>query len=618
MPISRIFIAQVSALWASVWFLIAIAVVTALSYYYRADCIFESSSSLLVNTRTTCSIPEDISRFVLQYSSYLQSTHTIILQVIASLSLLTFHPFLLGETWALLDTARPSLRVLEGAIGLANSPRLPQGISLAWASKSLSLPIFFVTLVGLLSLASPLAVSSIYRSHTGPFDAPLYFTCGGGIGPALPTTFNSTYTRIDAGVTVGRDIIAAKSIGLLSGNATSPFGYGPFLTEDQIRQVWNIRRRDAVAYMDVDCGSSAPQRISQFPFSISSGYWAAGYGQPGYINIAGIPDEITNDPMLSSTYINATSVISPGLVETTSTVVFFAANGTIEGSQQQIQSTNPSSRIRSIDVLVCTSTVRLQICDCDIIRGFVESCVPADPNSIPNITSSTTGGFDQYLSSPTNLGIALSAVPVLMAYNRFGALPEFIPITQKLIDEGLPPLSWLTEGTSLQPFYHIPLSYITDVMFDFAMKGMIQGLLTNYGRHSTSPGSLTSVFGTSQLWLQFTIIGVAFCCALTATILSTIPAHSRRAVELDLARTLAISRDPQLDIVFGVYADRTIEIPEEVGDMKVGYGRDPRNGRWALKVGQGHDAQTRSYYSDVPGRFPQNRLSGQGVIWPTR
>ncbi|KDQ50873.1 hypothetical protein JAAARDRAFT_73964 [Jaapia argillacea MUCL 33604] len=610
--ISRLFIAQLVALWISFCILVAITAVTTISFFHRADCDPENPLSLLVlstdgNTSSQCSQNETLSRFVLRWSSYIQSTNIIVLQAIASLSLLTLRPYLLARSWKSLETDRPPLRAVQSSIMLVDSPQLIPGIMLGWHAGFFSSSVIFVIVVGLLSLGSPLAVSSIYRSHIGPFYAELNFTGGGGIGPMVPAMYDSSYV-VGSGVTAGRSIIAAQSIDFIQAHATSPPGLTPFLLDSEVQQVWQARKRTVAALSTLDCGSSAPGRISQFPFSITSPeyWWSDSYdSQTTDFTLGGVESSMYNEPNLSVVYFNASTVVSPGVVETTTSVIFFAANGTIQGAQQHITSPNATSRIAHIDILVCTSIAKLQISDCDIAHGFVQNCSATNLTTISNITSSRMGGVDQYLDNPDIVGNALSAVPAVMVYPRTGFFPMFVSITETLNASGLPPTTYLTAHT-YDPGYYITLDYISTAMFEVGIKGMVQGLLTAWTQYNTTEGSIEATFATSDVWLQMVILGVAFVCALVATFLSTLPSSSRHAVELTLARTLAISRDPKVDEVFAPYADRSVAIGGDVMEKKFAYGYDPRTGRWALRpVDDGTALTTSMEESTSPWHRPK-------------
>ncbi|KDQ60515.1 hypothetical protein JAAARDRAFT_205438 [Jaapia argillacea MUCL 33604] len=581
---SRFLLLQLIALWLSLCALVAITIVTVISFFHRVDCDPENPLSLLVSadndTSSQCNQYEKLSYYVHHWSSYLQSTNIIILQAITSLTLITLRPFLLARTWKSLEADHLPLRTLQTNIALADSPQLIPGIISGWNTGFLSQPIIFVIFVGLLSRMSPLAVSSIYRSHIGPLNAALNFTGGGGLGPAVPLSYDSGFTPGE-GITLGRSIVSAQSIGLIPVNKTSPHGSAPFFLDTEVQQVWQARQRTVQTLLDLDCGSSAPGRITQFPFSIAPAYWSSGDNDPEstVFDLNGVKSWMENEPELSVAYLNATYVISPGSLDTISSVIFFAANGTIEGAQQHILSPNPTSRITQIDVLVCTSTVKLQISDCEITRGFVQNCSPADPSTIPG--DSDWGGVDWYIHRPYHVGVALSAVPAIMDYPYPDYLPMYMPITPSLNASRLPPTPYLT-GETDTPLYHITLDYISTAMFDVGIRAMVQGLLISWPSYGNiTEGSVQVIFATSDVWLQIVIIGVAFSCALASTLLSIL--SSRHAVELNLGRLLAISRDPKVDDVFVPYSDRRVPIPDELMEKRFAYNYDPRTKRWALR-----------------------------------
>ncbi|KDQ54059.1 hypothetical protein JAAARDRAFT_409636 [Jaapia argillacea MUCL 33604] len=302
------------------------------------------------------------------------------------------------------------------------------------------------------------------------------------------------------------------------------------------------------------------------------------YDQSTTFNLNNISSQMLNEPQISVAYLNAPTTISPGSVLTTTTAIFFAANGTIEGAQQHITSPNSTSRIGGIDVLVCTSTVNLQISDCVVSHGFVQDCSASDPNLIPGINSSTMGGVDKWIIHPDLVGIALSATPVIMPYTRVNSLPMFLSITPNLISSNLPPTTYLSLNTFSNGYY-IPLDYISTAMFEVSMRGMVQGLLTTWQWYNPTSGSITSEFATSNFPIQLIIVIIAFLFSISATLLSTLPHSSRHAAEIDACRIIAITRNHQLDEVFNGYSDRSVGIPKSVRETRVCYDVDRDGGK---------------------------------------
>ncbi|KDQ54058.1 hypothetical protein JAAARDRAFT_196822 [Jaapia argillacea MUCL 33604] len=224
---SRLFHLHLFSLWLSFLALIALTTISSISTSHRADCLPTSPLTLLSLNTTSCTHLENLSHSILHYSTYLQSINIIIIQLLTSLTLLTLRPYLLSLTWKSLERDRPTLQTIQTSITLADSPRLIPGILHTWSAKTLSPPIILVIFIATLSLISPLAVSSIYRPHTGPYEALLDFTGGGGIGPVIPPSYDPGYI-VGAGITAGRSIIAAQSIDYISSNFTSPPGIIPF------------------------------------------------------------------------------------------------------------------------------------------------------------------------------------------------------------------------------------------------------------------------------------------------------------------------------------------------------------------------------------------------------
>jgi len=256
-------------------------------------------------------------------------------------------------------------------------------------------------------------------------------------------------------------------------------------------------------------------------------------------------------------------------VEAQTSVIFLAANGTLEGAQQRITSSDPASRINFIDVLVCTSTTRLERSMCTIDKGTVKRCDFHQPTNLAS--NSTTGGVEIYVGNPISVAITLAASPVTAYYILGNRLPMLdVKHLQADIDSHTPPLSFLTFDTAAT-LYDIPLTYVTDVLFAQTAQGLVQGM-ANGGQTYANQVSLISVFGTSKPAFLFAIMALSLVSALIATLASTLPCSARRAAVLDVLRLLIISRNSQLDTVLQPYLDWDIERENEVLNTGVGYG----------------------------------------------
>jgi len=123
-----------------------------------------------------------------------------------------------------------------------------------------------------------------------------------------------------------------------------------------------------------------------------------------------------------------------------------------------------------------------------------------------------------------------------------------------LIASKIPPISFLNVNTTME-LYSIPLSYITDVLSSQTAQGLVQGLVSTYPVSSMQQVFIISTFGTSNPVLLYIILVLSIACALSSTLASMLTQSVRCAAPLDLMRIIAISRNPQLDGVFGMYSD---------------------------------------------------------------
>jgi hypothetical protein len=119
-------------------------------------------------------------------------------------------------------------------------------------------------------------------------------------------------------------------------------------------------------------------------------------------------------------------------------------------------------------------------------------------------------------------------------------------------------------------YYDIPVSYVKDVLFAQSAQCLVQGILTHTPVNTTQHLHISSTFATSQPALLFVVFGISFICALIATFLRW---SARHAAPMDTMRILAISRNPNLDEVFGPYSHHGVEMDddEKMLNAKVGY-----------------------------------------------
>jgi len=162
-------------------------------------------------------------------------------------------------------------------------------------------------------------------------------------------------------------------------------------------------------------------------------------------------------------------------------------------------------------------------------------------------------------------------------YDFWDHIPMYDAITQEMIVAKIPPLPFMSYDTTDD--YHIPMSYLKHTLFEQTAQGLVQGILTVTPHNTTQQMSIASTFGTSQPALLYIVLGICFYCALTATVANW---SARHVAPMNLMRILAISRNLQLDTVFGRYSDRKVPMDEEMLNVKVGYRRIDSLERHAL------------------------------------
>ena len=586
---------KIAALWITLGMLAVITSMALIASSTRSDC----NSPITTDTNIispACTNRENISAAVHHHSSYFQSAHIFLIHTVATLSLLVFQPSLSAMAWSALEEAYSNLNVrasgpkmemsaFASGVNLINSPGLFQSIIYTKASGSLPYPVASVLIVSLLSLLSPFALSIVYRPHQGPFDVAASIVNGGGVGPIPSSSFNGN-DLVPIGITAGRALISTATT---MNNTISPsvfnISVAPFIPRDTIQAIWYNQINTVVARNSLDCSSSAPLRLSnssQDLVTLNDTYFAPNQGassiQPSFVGqILGF---ITNDPELTVVYLNRTVEVAPGMVEAQTSIIFLAANGTLEGAQQRIISPQPTSRIEFVDVLVCTSTTRLEMSICTIDQGAVLSCDFSQPTNVSS--NSATGGVETYIGNPKGVATMLSASPVTACY----ILPDRLPmygIKEQGISAQMVPISYLTADTG-NPMYNIPLTYVTDVLFAETAQGLVQGMTSTWGIYTSQRVSVIATFGTSNSVLLSIILALSVVWALFATLASTLPRSAQQAPPLDVARLLAISRNPELDTVLQQFSDKSVEIGDELLSAGVGYGWDDTLNRYVLTI----------------------------------
>ncbi|KZP18861.1 hypothetical protein FIBSPDRAFT_956023 [Athelia psychrophila] len=548
------------AFWLAMLVLAVLTYIAAIASSARSDCA-------LFNALT----PES-------YSNIAPSVHIIVIRVIGTLSLLVFRPSLTAMVWSALQTftgttGKPSLRLgaFQAGVGLSAFPDLISAALYTAESRTLPLKVTFVLLVSILSLLSPLAVSPIYRPHVGPYPVDATLNVGGGVGPDCPSTYD-TYNLVPGGVSTGRALLGA---GILMSIPVFPNTFNdsvaPFFSMEAMDEIWYAEVDMVVARNTVDCSASAPARLNSTAPVVAldmPNYFAPkggfNYTYPTFLgqNLGAIP----NDPQMSAVYLNSTVRVQPGSVAAETSVVFLGANSTLEGAQQTITSPTATARILFVDVLICTSTTTLETSHCVINQGNMTSCTAFVP---ANASAGKAGGLDAYISNPVSVAMYLAASPVTAYFSLPFCLPMYL-IDNTTAASKVPPMPDLTEAIVAEEF-HVPLSYIADVVFAQTAQALVQGMAQRWPVTTTKSILLIAMFATSRPGLLYVILGLSAACAFTATLVGTISFRYHHA-SLDVTRLLAISRNEQLDHAFARYADLGVSVDDDLLERRIGYG----------------------------------------------
>jgi hypothetical protein len=582
---TALFILQLLLLWLSLGSLAVITAMALVASSTRSDCtlvvpLIPSITNITVAS-TKCALKENISAVVYHHLSYFQSAHITFIRAIATFSLLVFQPSLLAMAWSALESSvrsttgvqEPAMKMsaFEHAFGLVNSPALIPSVLYTKASRSVTPHVTFVLVVSVLSLLSPIAVSPVYRSHQGAYNVTASVVNGGGVGPTPSPSFNFG-DIVPGGIVAGRAYVNAAAI---TNNSIKPATFNisviPFIPRNSIQATWNMQIETVAARNSYDCGPSALMRLSNssqdiviIPPSYFGSNQSSETASPSFANIS--LGFIPNDPQVAIVYLNSNVTTGPGSVEAQTSIIFLAVNGTIEGAQQTITSPDPTSRIESVDVLVCTSTTRLETSTCTINRGAVVSCNSYQPaNSSANST-----GVDKYIKNPLSVAMYLSASAVTAYYNLDNRLPMY-DLSQAVINAQIPPLPYMDIESNVGVNYNIPHNYVIDVLFGQTAQGLVQGMVAKWQASVQQEVSLIATFGTSKPVLLWAIMGISLLWALIATLAGTLPRSAQCAAELNVSRLLAISRNPQLDTLLQPYSDWNVKMEEEVLNARVGY-----------------------------------------------
>ncbi|PPQ65282.1 hypothetical protein CVT26_000242 [Gymnopilus dilepis] len=326
------------------------------------------------------------------------------------------------------------------------SPVVELGPAFFYATKSRTLPypVLFVITLAILSRFAPLAISPIYKPHNGPYLVNASVAVGGGVGISVYSLSYDPDLVVPGGLEAGRALLSARSyLKADIAPAVYDISVAPFLFQSAIQAIWDAEIKTAVARNTLDCGPSSPLRlwnvsqgnITQGLVALDPSYFSTRLSHNLSLSIAGheFSGQLTNEPLITPTYLDTILTNATGSVTAVTTVVFLAANGTLEGSQQHITAPSSKSWIASVDVLVCTSNTTLEVSYCSIGQGRIENC-----------SASHTNDLDKYIAHPNAVATILTASPVT-AYTQPGESLPIYSVDENIISSQLPFLPHLTD-----------------------------------------------------------------------------------------------------------------------------------------------------------------------------
>ena len=245
-----IFVLQRVALWLSVLLLAVLTSMALVASSTRADYGMIRNTALSIGSGT-CTLGGRKSTLVYKQSSYIQSTHIIIVQSITTFALFIFKHSLSAMTWSVLErseslttvTSVPTMKMdaLQNDVDLANLPGLQPVVLYVLASRTINRPVFQVILISIIPLISPLALSPVYQPHEGPHSVTTNIVIGGGTGPNVSRTYNPA-DFVSKGEVAGRENINTATammtpIPLVSFDINA----APFIHQDTVRAIWKAQ-----------------------------------------------------------------------------------------------------------------------------------------------------------------------------------------------------------------------------------------------------------------------------------------------------------------------------------------------------------------------------------------
>ncbi|KAF8999801.1 hypothetical protein BDQ17DRAFT_1360402 [Cyathus striatus] len=223
-------------------------------------------------------------------------------------------------------------------------------------------------------------VSPIYQTHKAPFSTQVRIINGGGIDTTVYALFDSWDAPTPRGIIAGQSLISGRALANIGVPLNQSY-LDPlvFIPKNSTQAIW-YGQIDTVAVRPfLDCDLTAATNLTQAwtlpvllvnvdPSTFFGANGSVGWAKP-HPTFAGLQmGALGNEPSLAVVYLNASSFSGPGFVSGNASVIFFAANGTITGAQQRINTPEPSSRIKFADSLACTSIVRLPM----LLRTLLE------------------------------------------------------------------------------------------------------------------------------------------------------------------------------------------------------------------------------------------------------
>lgn len=460
-------------------------------------------------------------------------------------------------------------------------------------------------MMGVLNIGGSFIVAPVYRAHTGPYTLKTSFVYGGGVGISPEVAFNPTTAVAAAAIGIGRGLLVAETtLNQTWKSTTGTRNVIPLLLDEDINRVWDLHITGVAAYTTIDCNADSGHfTVPNITIDALSPYWSSDSQSIGNLTIGGsYGGKLLSDPVLSTTFERLLYKQGAGWVQASSLVSFIMGNNTIEGAQTHLKSTNPKSRIQSVDILTCNSTTLVAVSKCSVQydngspRHNLTTCTQIPTKELPPQKYTTPGPgmsvLDDFITNPYAFAGALSTAPIWSLYWMNDRLPAYDHL-HGLVQDGLVPYPYTTTAGGGDTDFTLPQSYIKDILFGTAQHSLTQGTLRvwsdSYNRTSVTTTPLRATFGTSRVALQITILVVAFLGAALATITAIRPS-SRNAADLDIARLISIAQNSQLESVFGQYSDRAIIIPRQVQNVRLRYESMDGQGRKIVVVDEAFDA----------------------------